>query len=106
VIRPEDRNIVIAVATQMWCARIQAQEAKTANGQQKYGYTPDIELIVGEAAAIVQHAAALVQQVDTHIPPLERQPGMARSDEQRERRRRRGATVELQWNVAAAVVEG
>ncbi len=90
MIRPEDRNIVIAVATQMWCARIQANEAKLPNGQQKYGYTPDVELIVGEAAAIVEHAAALVQQVDAHIPPQQRQDAS-------NKRRNRGA-VELQWN--------
>ena len=97
MIRPEDRNIVIAVATQMWCARIQAQEAKLPNGQQKHGYTPDIELIAGEAAA-------LVRQVDSHIPPTQREPGMARTPEQRERRRR-GAAIELQW-VAGVEVQG
>lgn len=97
MIRPEDRNIVIAVATQMWCARIQANDAKLPNGQQKYGYTPDIELIVGEAAAIVRVAEALVQQVDSHIPPQERR-------EARNERRRRGA-IELQWDVAAIEVK-
>lgn len=97
MIRPEDRNIVIAVATQMWCARIQAQDAKLPNGQQKYGYTPDIELIVGEAAAIVRVAESLVQQVDAHIPPREREPA-------RQERRKNGA-IELQW-MAAAVISG
>ncbi len=93
MIRAEDRNIVIAVATQMWCARIQANDAKLPNGQQKYGYTPDLELIVGEAASIVRMAEQLVQRVDEHIPPRDRAPA-------REERRRRGA-IELQWNVAA-----
>lgn len=93
MVRPEDRNIVIAVATQMWCARIQAQEAKLPNGQQKYGYTPDVDLIVGEAAAIVEHASKLVEQVDAHIPPRERRQA------QRERASR--GAIELQWNVAS-----
>jgi hypothetical protein len=93
MIRPEDRNIVVAVATQMWCARIQANDAKLPSGQQKYGYTPDIELIVGEAAAIVQHASKLVEQVDAHIPPRERQDA--------HRERRRNGAVELQWDYHA-----
>jgi hypothetical protein len=93
MIRPEDRNIVIAVATQMWCARIQANDAKLPNGQQKYGYTPDIDLIVGEAASIVQHATKLVEQVDAHIPPRERNGA--------QQERRRAGAIELQWNVAA-----
>jgi len=85
MIRPEDRNVVIAVATQMWCARIQAVESRRPNGEMKHGYSPDMELCVGEAAA-------LVMQVDTHIAPRARQDAM-------DKRRRRGA-VELQWNVA------
>lgn len=83
MIRAEDRNIVIAVATQMWCARIQAAEARRPNGEIKHGYSPDMELCVGEAAA-------LVRQVDTHIPPKQRQTAFAD-------RRKRGV-IELQWN--------
>lgn len=64
-IKPEDRPIVIAVATQMWCARIQGMESRRPNGEMKYGYSPDMELCVGEAAA-------LVQLVDAHIAPRER----------------------------------
>jgi hypothetical protein len=105
VIRPEDRNIVIAVATQMWCARIQANEAKMPNGQQKYGYTPDVDLIVGEAAAIVQHASKLVEQVDAHIPPREREPGIHREEKEARKERRRNGAIELQWNVAAIEVQ-
>jgi len=65
-IRAEDRPIVIAVATQMWCARIQAMEGKRVNGEMKWGYSPDMELCVGEGAA-------LVKLVDEHIAPRERQ---------------------------------
>jgi len=65
-IKAEDRPIVIAVATQMWCARIQAMEGKRVNGEMKWGYSPDTELCVGEAAA-------LIQRVDEHIAPRERQ---------------------------------
>lgn len=57
-IKPEDRGIVVAVATQIFCARVQANVAKN-------GYSPDMLLCVGEAAA-------LVRQVDTHIAPKER----------------------------------
>lgn len=53
-IKPEDRGIVVAVATQIFCARVQANASK-------HGYTPDLEMCVGEAAA-------LLRQVDTHMP--------------------------------------
>lgn len=84
MIRPEDRHIVIAVATQMWCARMTAAEAKRPNGEIKHGYSPDMELCVGEAAA-------LVQQVDTHIAPKDRAEAI------RQRGSRRGK-IELNWN--------
>lgn len=84
VVRPEDRHIVIAVAVQMWCARMQAWESKRPNGDSKYGYSPDLDLCVGEAAA-------LLQRVDEHIAPQQRTEAL-------KERRRRGA-VELQWNV-------
>ena len=63
VMRPEDRPVVIAVAVQMWCARLQFMaEARTADGKPRYGYSPDLEMVVGEAAA-------LVSRVDSHIAP-------------------------------------
>lgn len=63
MIRPEDRPIVIAVAVQMWAARLQYnQDARQPNGQPKNGYSPDLEMVVGEAAA-------LVARVDSHIAP-------------------------------------
>jgi hypothetical protein len=65
VIRPEDRGIVIAVATQIFCARLQSQESKRPTGDSKHGYSPDLELCVGEAAG-------LVTRVDSHIAPLAR----------------------------------
>lgn len=83
MIRPEDRHIVIAVAVQMWCARMQAVESRRPNGELKHGYSPDMELCVGEAAA-------LLKQVDTHIAPQERQAAI-------KERRRRG-TVEVNWD--------
>lgn len=86
-IRAEDRPIVIAVATQMWCARIQAHEARRANGDMKHGYSPDMALCVGEAAA-------LVQMVDTHVAPKERQQAIE------ERRRNRPRPVELNYSPA------
>jgi hypothetical protein len=81
-IRAEDRPIVIAVATQMWCARIQAMEGKRVNGEMKWGYSPDVELCVGEAAA-------LIQRVDEHIAPKQRKGAIE------ERRRNRPAAVTL-----------
>jgi hypothetical protein len=87
MIHPEDRNVVIAVATQMWCARIQAFEGRKVNGEIKWGYSPDMELCVGEAAA-------LVAQVDTHIAPKKR-------EEAQKERRQRGAIV-LEWNGGGA----
>jgi len=83
-IRAEDRPIVIAVATQMWCARIQAHESKRPNGEMKHGYSPDMELCVGEAAA-------LIQRVDEHIAPKERKT----AQEERRRNRPGPATVTL-----------
>lgn len=63
MIRPEDRPVVIAVAVQMWCARLQYnQDARQPNGQPKNGYSPDLEMVVGEAAA-------LVSRVDSHMAP-------------------------------------
>lgn len=88
-VRPEDRAIVIAVATQMWCARIQAWEGRKPNGEMKYGYSPDMDLCVGEAAA-------LVQRVDEHLAPKERQRAME------ERRGTRQRPVELTFNPATA----
>lgn len=83
-IRAEDRPIVIAVATQMWCARIQAHEARRANGEMKHGYSPDLELCVGEAAA-------LIQRVDEHIAPRERKVAA----EERRRNRPHAVTVDV-----------
>jgi hypothetical protein len=65
VIRPEDRGIVIAVATQIFCARLQSHESKRQTGDTKHGYSPDLELCVGEAAG-------LVTRVDSHIAPQDR----------------------------------
>lgn len=78
-VRPEDRGVVVAVATQIFCARVQANAGK-------HGYSPDLEICVGEAAA-------LVRQVDTHIAPALRE--MARE----ERRRARPKTVTLDVSV-------
>lgn len=86
MIRPEDRHIVIAVAVQMWCARMQAWESKQPNGDSKYGYSPDMELCVGEAAG-------LLHLVDVHIAPRQRTEAL-------KERRRRGV-VELNWNTVA-----
>lgn len=87
-IEPEDRPIVIAVATQMWCARVNAHEARRANGDTKHGYSPDMAMCVGEAAA-------LVKLVDTHIAPKERKQAAA----ERRKATPRGALV-LEWNGA------
>lgn len=84
-IRVEDRGVVIAVAVQIFCARLQSADARRPNGEMKHGYSPDLELCVGEAAA-------LVRQVDTHIAPRERQEAIA------ERRRTRPRPVELTFN--------
>jgi hypothetical protein len=70
-LRIEDRPIVVAVATQIFCARVQANAGK-------HGYSPDLELCVGEAAA-------LLRQVDTHIKPSDKD----------EARRKRPRTVTL-----------
>ncbi len=59
-IKPEDRGVVVAVATQIFCARVQANA-------HKHGYSPDLQMCVGEAAA-------LVRQVDSHIPKERRRP--------------------------------
>lgn len=81
MIKPEDRHIVIAVATQFWCARLQYMaEAKQTNGQPKSGYSPDMTMCVGEAAA-------MLELVDNHIAPKERQEAI---------RRRRTETIELE----------
>lgn len=82
MIRPEDRGIVVAVAVQIFCARI------TANGP-KHGYSPDLHLCVGEAAA-------LVRQVDTHIAPGDRPPPME------ERRKHRKPVIEMTFRREAA----
>lgn len=84
-IRPEDRPIVIAVATQMWCARVQSYESRRENGESRWGYSPDMALCVGEAAA-------LVKLVDEHIAPKERQSAM----KERRRNPQRPATVTLE----------
>lgn len=85
MIRAEDRGVVIAVAVQMWCARLQFMaEARTETGQPRYGYSPDLELVAGEAAA-------LVRTIDKHIAPKERQDAIA------ERRRTRPAPVVLNY---------
>ena len=83
-IRPEDRPIVIAVATQMWCARIQTYESRRENGESKRGYSPDMALCVGEAAA-------LIQRVDEHIAPKERKAAI----DERRRNPQRPVTVTL-----------
>jgi hypothetical protein len=90
MIAPEDRGVVIAVATQMWCARIAAFEARKVNGETKWGYSPDMEMCVGEAAA-------LVKQVDIHIAPKDRK---AAAEERR--KNPRGAIV-LEWSGGAPV---
>lgn len=76
MIRLEDRGIVVAVATQIFCARVAANGAK-------FGYSPDLQMCVGEAAA-------LVRQVDTHVPPRDRPPPM-----QERRSRQRAPAIEL-----------
>lgn len=75
MIRTEDRGIVVAVAVQIFCARIAANSGK-------HGYSPDLPMCVGEAAA-------LVRQVDTHIAPQDRPPPMD------ERRRGRKPVIEM-----------
>lgn len=82
-IKPEDRPIVIAVATQMWCARIQGAESRRMSGEMKQGYSPDMELCVGEAAA-------LVRSVDAHIAPRERKTAA----EERRRNPQRAVTLD------------
>lgn len=86
MIRPEDRPIVIAVAVQIFCARIQSHESKRPNGETKHGYSPDLELCVGEAAA-------LVSRVDSHIAPKERMSAILQ-------RRGKRASIELNFNSA------
>lgn len=76
MIRAEDRNVAIAVAVQIFCSRIQA------NGG-KHGYSPDMDMCVGEAAS-------LVNKMTLQIAPQERGVAM--------RVRRRKETVELQVN--------
>lgn len=76
MIRAEDRGPVLAVATQIFCARIAANAAK-------HGYSPDLDLCVGEAAA-------LVKRVDSHIAPHDRPVAM--------RVRRRQQAVEIDYN--------
>jgi len=83
-IQPEDRPIVIAVATQMWCARVQSFESRRENGASRWGYSPDMGLCVGEAAA-------LIQRVDEHIAPKKRKAAA----EERQRSPQRPATVTL-----------
>ena len=84
VIRPEDRPVVIAVAVQMWCARLQYnQDARQPNGQPKNGYSPDVEMVVGEAAA-------LVARVDSHIAPTIRAQAIVE-------RRGKKQTIELNY---------
>lgn len=65
MIRPEDKGAVIAVATQILCARLQGRDAYRDTGDSKHGYTPDIHLCVGEAAA-------LINAVNLHLPPEHR----------------------------------
>jgi hypothetical protein len=65
VIRPEDKHVVVAVAVQIFCARLSSNDAKRANGESKHGYSPDMDLCIGEAAA-------LVNKVNMHLPPSER----------------------------------
>lgn len=62
MIRPEDKGAVIAVATQILCARLQSRDAYRENGESKHGYTPDIHLCVGEACA-------LINAINLHLPP-------------------------------------
>lgn len=66
MIRPEDKPIVIAIAVQMWCARMQSQESKRDNGESRHGYSPDAALCVGEAVA-------LLNLVNLQLPPEHRQ---------------------------------
>jgi hypothetical protein len=73
MIRTEYRGPVLAVAVQIFCARL------TANAG-KHGYSPDLELCVGEAVA-------LVRRVDSHLSPQDRPVAM--------RVRRRRETIEL-----------
>lgn len=80
MIRTEDRLVVVEVAVEIFCARIQANAGK-------HGYSPDMAMCVGEAAA-------LVNQTYLHIAPQDRPAPM------RERRshRRGAATIEIEYN--------
>jgi hypothetical protein len=79
VIRPEDRLLLVEVAVEIFCARI------TANAG-KHGYSPDMGMCVGEAAA-------LINQTYMHLPNEDR------PEPQRDRReRRRGGPVELEYS--------
>ncbi len=71
-IRLEDRGIVVAVATQIFCARVAANAGKN-------GYSPDLEMCVGEAAA-------LLRQIDSHVKPSDKD----------EARKKRPKTVTLE----------
>lgn len=66
MIRPEDKHIVIAIAVQMWCARMQSHESKRDNGESRNGYSPDSALCVGEAVA-------MLNLVNLHLPPEHRE---------------------------------
>lgn len=83
MIRPEDKHVVVAVAVQIFCARIQSNESKRVNGDTKHGYSPDMDLCIGEAAA-------LVNKVNLHLPPGEREPRI-----DRRANHRRAPAVEL-----------
>jgi hypothetical protein len=80
MIRTEDRLLVVEVAVEIFCARIQANAGK-------HGYSPDMAMCVGEAAA-------LVNSTYLHIAPQDR-PAPLRSD--RRIHRRGGATLELDY---------
>lgn len=86
MIRPEDRGVVIAVAVQIFCARIQSYESKRVTGETKHGYSPDLELCVGEAAA-------LVNRVDSHLPPQHRPEAMT----DRRKNHHRTSAVEISF---------
>lgn len=75
MIRSDDRLIVIDVAVEIFCARIQANSGK-------HGYSPDMNMCVGEAAA-------LVNKVTLHMAPKDRPDSM--------RVRGKRETVELEF---------
>jgi hypothetical protein len=81
MIRPEDRLLLVEVAVEIFCARI------TANAG-KHGYSPDMGMCVGEAAA-------LINQTYAHLPN-ENRPEPTRSRPER----RKSDAVELDYQDA------